>query len=191
MTPAERPCLFSGGMVNAILAGRKSVTRRVVKPQPAAGVRSSAFAPSGIEDGHGREIRCPFGGPGTKLWVRETWYCDLPLSDPDRLDHTYYRADARRTGRICDVIPECECDGRKGYWKPSIFMPRWASRITLEVTGIRVERVQAITEEDARAEGVESVAAYRALWDDINGARPGCSWADSPWVWVVSFRRLS
>ena len=175
----ERPILFSGDMVRAILDGRKSVTRRVVKPQPAAGVRKSVFVPSGLEDGHGKEIR-PRYFPGDRLWVRETW---APRGE--------YKA-----------TPWAGATG-KAKWTPSIHMPRWASRITLEVTGVRVERVQDITEDGAKAEGFsadprckvgfnfprphQARDAFAGTWIDLYGEE---SWNKNPWVWVVEFKKL-
>lgn len=188
----ERPILFSAPMVRALLAGTKTQTRRVVKPQPHAGVRRSPFVKSGLEDGHGREIKNPYGQPGDRLWVRETFTRHEDESGFGS-GRTLYRADM------------------EGYeapwaWTPSIFMPRWASRITLEVIGVRVERLQDISEEDARAEGIYEVwpgrwhwmdvafcdfqtarDAYRALFESING--PG-SWEPDPWVLVVEFKPI-
>ncbi len=177
------PIIFIGPMVRAIQEGRKTQTRRIVKPQPGAGVRISVFAPSGLEDGHGRKIKLKYC-VGDRLWIRECF--------ARRMGGFYYRADANLAGIT---------------WKPSIHMPRCASRITLEVTAIRLQRVQEISEEDAIAEGVQhgNVAgqdvdidgdvwngayrkAFSILWDQINGAR--ASWSDNPWVWAITFRRL-
>ena len=198
----ERPILFSAPMVRAILSGRKTQTRRLMKPQPHAGVRRSVFVRSGLEDGHGRELRCPHGAPGTRLWVREQFSYSYGTGVEDRSPCWYW------------------ADGQPDYgdWArpaPSIRMPRWASRITLEVTGVRVERLQEISYADAMAEGVEhwvigdgwreyglppSVEAagthplrsardsFASLWESING--PG-SWKANPWVWVIEFRRVS
>lgn len=195
----EHPILFSGPMARAILEGRKSVTRRVVKPQPVVGDggcwypepprktahRARHYANDAhLRKGLARDF-CPYGTPGDRLWVRETW---------GKLD----------MGSVCyraDDEPAVPADGR---WRPSIHMPRWASRITLEVTEVRVQRLQEISEEDAKAEGVEAVPfckagrpdgmehveAFEGLWTDINGKRPGCSWDANPFVWVISFRRL-
>lgn len=208
----ERPILFSAPMVRAILAGTKTQTRRVVRHagQTVPSARSVATGVYPIGElgwfvdwprdyGTRRARRCPYGGPGDRLWVRET-FCPAYFDG----GRPGYRADYDAS-RVGDVVPE-------PTWKPSIFMPRALSRITLEVTEVCVERVQAITEEDARAEGVRShngqwcggphpikgtpkhfpaaKDGYRDLWDSINAKRPGCAWADNPWVWVVSFRRL-
>lgn len=180
-------------MVRAILDGRKTQTRRVVKKIPCAcGVWDPTETPAIDERGHYMEghsgvwwcecclsdpIKCPYGKPGDRLWVRETW---------GRLDingTVEYRAD--------------ENPKSVGVWRPSIHMPRWASRITLEITGIRVERLQDISEDDARAEGVTAiplpggkrcyVAEFSNLWESINGDG---SWNLNPWVWVVEFRKF-
>ncbi len=152
-------------------------------------------------------IKCPYGVPGDRLWVRETFYIDnvnyigkpliglAPVSDG-----LYYRAD----GDCCDQIPECQCaspEVGKPAWRPSIFMPRWASRLELEITAIRAGRLQDISEADAIAEGsrepslVPIVGAcyserdvYAKLWESINGAG---SWARNEWVWVVEFQQVA
>ncbi len=165
----ERPILFSGPMVRAILDDRKTQTRRVLKPQPSHGVTISKFEDrwccngllTGIPKKLSKPFACPHGEVGDRLWVREAFYIDLcpyesgPLPESaefdDWRDAIYYRAD----GDCCDQIPECECATEgKPKWRPSIHMPRWASRITLEITGVRVERLNDISEEDAIAEGV-------------------------------------
>lgn len=201
----ERPILFSAPMVRAILEGRKTQTRRVVKPQP-----HSAHYPQHAEArGAGwvwmahddrptytfatGDFRCPYGQPGERLWVRETW----AKADSSLIDETFYRADGEVDGRqrAFSYVK------REPRWRPSIHMPRWASRIDLEVTGVRVERLQDISEADAIAEGVEPyrlpvhpvrealrhVDGFSVLWESING--PG-SWDANPWVWVVEFRRV-
>lgn len=139
----ERPILFSGEMVRAILEGRKTQTRRVIKPQPDS-ARNSVFVKSGFETKHGYEIKCPYGQPGDRLWVRETWglWDTDPKDGPERAKIFYRATDENRR------------DLRYQRWRPSIHMPRWASRINLEITNIRIERVQDITEEDAKAEGL-------------------------------------
>ncbi len=171
----ERPILFSGAMVRAILAGTKSATRRVVKPAPPAWVETfgvSIFTPNGRVSGRGVHpehgasesfFRCPYGQRGDRLWVRETWSPDhanvypcyplvyrasAGLSDSDIGEHA--------TGCTFESsgLKHSECLHCADFrWRPSIFMPRWASRLTLEVTEVRVQRVQEISEEDARAEG--------------------------------------
>lgn len=228
----ERGILFSAPMVRAILEGRKTQTRRIVKPQPptieavkakagdgfdiftrrhGSGVFRVAGPVWAVRELMGREPdwRCPYGVPGDRLWVRETW-CEADRRHRDRIHipQAFYRA---------DTLPDRDGDGercrqdyiRAGYpyqWRPSIFMPRWASRITLEVTEVRVQRLQDISEEDAKAEGVtlepqpgrlngkpatmhpfSHRQAYVWLWDAINGYG---SWASNPWVFVVSFKKM-
>lgn len=194
--------LFSGAMVRAILEGRKRQTRRMVKhPADANGFISFSDGPLNVNDPECAES-CPYGQPGDGLWVRETWLrWACPLHDegypPDtKCDCTEpssirYRADGE--------IPAVR-------WKPSIFLPRWASRLTLEIESVRVERLQDISEEDAKAEGVEQQAltlngdaqmdrecretpreAFARLWRSINGPE---SWDANPWVWVIGFKRV-
>lgn len=219
---ADKPILFSGPMVRAILEGRKSATRRVVKPQPLFLESGGCWYPTGHdkrakhyagEDHFRKGLAEDFGpySPGDTLWVRETWaYATGPNRDePDDPEHhkIIYREEWDR------LQPNCPLDG---CWKPSIFMPRWASRINLRVTDVRVERIQEITEEDAIAEGVESEVpgcssvywnyrdnlwdgafpndhearcSFQTLWDSINAKR-GHPWSSNPWVWVYTFRRL-
>lgn len=231
--PRERPILFSGPMVRALLDGRKTMTRRIVKPQPPEGhayhgitVCSTAARDLGsavwalgtsplLRDVH--RVRCPYGQPGDRLWVRETFihepadYCwEASVSIPCRPASTVYRAD-------------CEGETRGGGWTSPLFMPRNLSRLTLEVTGVRVERLQAISAADAWAEGIPAspdvnpIHEYAELWDSINSPKPPQhirrrkgrgkpteqwdeahppksnpnSWDANPWVWVVSFRRIA
>ncbi len=188
----ERPILFSAPMVRAILAGTKTQTRRVVKDRHIGQIDTSKLpGPAGWS----RPM--PYGQPGDRLWVRETWACfDSHVRPKSRIA---YRSDT----------PDGEMVRVDAPWKPSIHMPRWASRITLEVTGVRVERLQDISEADALAEGVEQVlkgrfriygretdgrdtdrsarTSYCSLWESING--PG-SWDANPWVWVIEFKRV-
>jgi hypothetical protein len=196
----ERPILFSAPMVRAILDGKKTQTRRAVKPQPTA----KNFCPTTgtlIRPQHRMtpdlliEWESPFGQPGDRLWVRETF------SEFDTLN-----------GMVCWYKAESDDPDywHNVTWRPSIHMPRRLSRITLEITGIRVERLQEISEADAIAEGLyqetmpgtaaalwryapgsdwysHPVQCYRALWEYING--PG-SWDVNPWVWVIEFKRV-
>ncbi len=239
----ERPILFSGEMVRAILEGRKTQTRRIIKvfpeyhkgteaPQAKRGEpprhpspyfdcycnkpRTEAN-PRGMSDrwcwwdeydrmGNGW-LKCPFGVPGDRLWVRETW-CELRVGHFNELgfprDLLVTRYDhPRRNGAAYRATCSAEGDAiRGGYgyrWKPSIHMPRWASRITLEVTGVRVERLRDIRAADAEAEGFytkfcssggiggSAVDKFSQLWRDTYGRG---SWLDNPWVWVIEFKRI-
>lgn len=195
----ERPILFSGSMVRAILEGRKTMTRRVVKPQHLNMVEA-------VLEANGRwvfetidyELTTPHGRPGDRLWVRETWrtYKSLDHLSPRKIsDGAIVDCSAGYPNkRIYDNSPILGM----GKWRPSIFMPRWASRINLEITGVKVERLQDISEEDAKAEGChhgpgagnwrDSRHIFQDLWDSINGKRQGYSWGDNPYVWAVSFK---
>ena len=202
----ERGILFSAPMVRALLAGTKTQTRRAVKMPPSWDCIvyadwGNGFWPYRSDDGESPSydnneipLRCPYGQPGDRLWVRETW---APHSDfPEVVARAVYRAD-----------PECKYDVDR--WHPSIHMPRRASRILLEIVSVRVERLQDISEADARAEGItdggcvccghaepcgcpnpspDARDAYVRLWEDINGAG---SWGVNPWVWVVEFKRVT
>lgn len=219
----ERPILFSGEMVKAILDGRKTQTRRIfapemikIEPHPKCGLYYKTYATRNgdiVLTGGGPFIPknwlcyCPFGQPGDRLWVRETFYIDHwgyqgkltglpPLGEEDKW-MLYYAAD----GDVCRQIPECDCSDGPPKLHPSLHMPRWASRITLEITDIRVERLQDISGEDAKAEGwprerelfpninPDSKAKdwYLRLWESINGKG---SWVKNPWVWVITFRKV-
>ncbi|HDY87099.1 MAG TPA: hypothetical protein ENH82_03165 [bacterium] len=177
----ERPILFSGKMVRAILEGRKTQTRRVLKHTTEhKGPYSDTYIQHHIKSEGWAKI-CPYGKVGDQLWVRETFrVCDVAgeaFSPRDILPtnaHVHYR-----TG------PQ---PGGAGSWKPSIHMPRWASRINLEVTDIRVERVQDISIDDCVKEGVMSIS-FEGLWDSLNEKR-GFGWGVNPWVWVLGFRRV-
>ncbi len=200
----ERPILFSGPMVRAILAGRKTQTRRVVKLNPRVSV---SFSEHLLEQGV--LPVCPYGVPGDRLWVRETFaWNDPEFEEQDREDAVGRPQDP--DGRWCWYrATDGEIDGP---WTPSIHMPRWASRLTLGVKAVRVERLQDINEDDAKAEGVEAYASIgpdqrvpgpgfnRALlrdqphrlpfadfWRSINGED---AWEQNPWVWVVEFEVL-
>lgn len=197
----ERPILFSGEMVRAILEGRKTQTRRLVKNPPAY---SELYETARRELHMGFEIQwfnegaslpfnywqCPYGGIGSRLWVRETFSTTLTKAIPGFGDGRDIRYTSFRANEGSTPIP-----GQT--WKPSIFMPRDLSRITLEITAVRVERLQEITDADALAEGVDrtntSIPGYakerfRRLWDQINGKR--ASWQSNPWVWVVEFKKF-
>lgn len=206
-----RPILFSAEMVRAILDGRKSQTRRVIKPQPdkrpAEYMRwypnvNSKNRLHYASEGHMRKGLpidfCPYGQPGDRLWVRESWALDteydrLPGSKIPKFgqDRIWYLADGPKPGLA-------------GRTRSSRFMPRWASRITLEIVNIRVERVQEITYHDCIAEGMidvprlekrisipgeRPIEQYQLLWDSINIKR-GYGWFVNPWVWVIEFAPL-
>lgn len=182
----DRSILFGAPMVRAILAGVKTQTRRVIRwpewiiDREAAAYRlqTSPGLALYVDGRLCRTFTCPYGQPGDRLWVRET-FCE-------RSGDLLYRADGKfEQPRYCVAF---EGEDR---WRPSIHMPRWASRLDLPVVSTRVERLRAISEADARAEGVTSVAEYAVFWDSINGKRPGCSWDDSPWVWCVEFASVA
>lgn len=232
----ERPILFSGSMVRALLDGRKTMTRRVVKPQPegeprsteewarrlaganvrwdrviterdiqnkAERLRGRLFPFSRPDSESLTALRCPFGRPGDRLWVRETWASLRFTRDWETgyIDGWEEAANLRNGTVVYDADDHGFDDNGAGAenrgfrWRPSIHMPRWASRITLEITEVRVERVQAITSADARAEGCEAsereseTDAFHRLWDSLNAPR-GYSWESNPWVWVLTFRRI-
>jgi hypothetical protein len=187
----ERPILFSTQMVRAILGGRKTQSRRVVTT-----------------------LKCPYGLPGDRLWVRETWQA---------WRQTSYEYDEWEVETDADRMRDSKMEYRAtsdsaGPWRPSIFMPRWASRITLEITQVLLQRLQDISEDDARAEGVTPYTPpdgnvspdqrvpgmgfdgcrlgdqphrlpFSDLWDSINGKR--APWSRNPWVWAITFRRLA
>ena len=188
----ERPILFSGPMVKAILEGRKTQTRRVLKPQPPS-IKGQQVWPNKngdwsywIDGSFWQDVKCFYGVPGNRLWVRETFAKNIPWC-PHGLTYRVDHIDARGDGPAHPI-----------KWCPSIFMSRWASRITLEITGIRVERVQDISDDDAKAEGVMDIGikargGYRSgfadLWDSTNAKR-GLGWEQNPWVWVIEFKVL-
>lgn len=203
-----RPILFSGAMVRALLDGGKTQTRRACKPmnqwveQECREVRAIDGTPHHFLKGATEpleKLRCPYGQPGDRLWVRET-FLDTQGTGIEHRDESGLR---HRYAFAADCAPGSYGDhARKDYglkWKPSIHMPRVASRILLEIVAVRVERLQDITEGDAWAEGVDkaevlsmpcadgATAAYSALWQRINGAG---SWEANPWVWVVEFKRV-
>lgn len=199
----ERPILFSAPMVRAILEGRKTVTRREVKKQAALDCLAAGFEPAFLAL-PGNSDLCPYGQPGDRLWVRET-FIDLRGTgvehrpDPDGpLQRYAYAADCR-PGSHSD-------EARKDFglkYKPSIHMPRAACRILLEITDVRVERLQDISRADIRAEGLQCPpelasddvspnyrdwypVAWRELWESTGG-----DWNANPWVWVVEFKRVT
>lgn len=190
----ERPILFSGPMVRAILDGQKTQTRRIVKPCHMVMDHGEDSAGQCIDAGYIPCFPlCPYGHRGDRLWVRETWICvhGVPSAGgtPHHDDFVRYRADG---GPGEQVITDVRC------WHPSIHMPRVYSRILLEIVSVRVERLNEISGADCIAEGIiehESPQyvfglheAYRDLWESINGAG---SWTENPWVWVVEFKRVT
>lgn len=222
----ERPILFSSSMVRAILDGRKTQTRRVMRIQP--GDDLDNIDEVTVRDMRtGRDFTSPYGIEGDRLWCKETfstdaltvypcppvWYrADCGMFD-DPADGEHSRScDALQTGRLIADCYACAMNGRRFRWKPSIFMPRKLSRITLEITEVRVQRLQEISEDDARAEGCSgtdpepaaeggTIYAWRGrssapcprahflhLWDSINGKR--CPWSSNCWVWAITFRRV-
>lgn len=226
----ERPILFSGEMVKAILEGSKTQTRRVVKPQPGEdGIFEPAMAPgSGAlwkkwaikKDGKFIPLKCPYGKPGDRLWVRETHFLygkwvKNGHTKIGRQKWKFVHLDNTKA-MYMDSPPDKICKGKKeiGWFKrPSIFMPRWASRIGGPIKDIRIERVGEITERDAGAEGINSltmdgfdsekkdfynkrefqvfdpVRKFRLLWDSLN-AKKGFGFDKSPYVWVIEFERV-
>lgn len=221
------PILFkkkADEMVRAILDGQKTQTRRIVKPQPPNGAHPFFIMCSNCEEDEGKwrftankdhlsgtvlgPVACPYGKPGDRLWVRETWaarfeYDQCTPKEIHQGTPIWYKA---------DVAGGAISQGGFGKWRPSAFMPRWASRILLEITAVRVERLQQISVADAMAEGIKRSQraispseckscfwdyirnepqyrdpgnSYASLWESING--PG-SWDENPWVWVVEFK---
>lgn len=211
----ERPIIYSGGMVRGLLADQKTATRRLMKPQPSPGQDGGHYWPckvhqsmlhvelelqNGEEGWEGlAEAACPYGRPGDRLWVREAWATDAQVDSiaPRELSQgepIWYPADdhLRQTG--CSMMSRGKC-------RPSIHMPRWASRILLEITAVRVERLQDITDEQALAEGVAVCEQdldpgcncysprelFSILWSSLYGVE---SWQSNPYVWVIEFRRV-
>lgn len=187
----SRPILFSAPMVRELLDGSKTQTRRVAKTEIVLG-REALFAPRPgnkhaptflLPDAKEQALAfCPYGQPGDQLWVRET-HCAFDVG------RVHYRADYQS-----DPVGEKE---HGVIWKPSIHMPRWASRITLEIVSVRLERLQDISRGDAMAEGcpfpnmaqgADPRNWYADLWNSINGPD---TWATNPWVWVVEFKRVT
>ena len=210
----ERGMIFNGEMVRAILDGRKTQTRRPVKFSILDRNLGCELAGNELagELSAGNYLNSAFGKPGDRIWVRETF--QGPLFDYDLMDSyckdptpfekpefCVYKADGVPAPEFYDADDELHC-----CWRPSIHMPRWASRILLEITDVRVERLNAISQEDAQAEGME-LAGWRPtysdpdsggevmtpydnfaeLWSSIYGKE---SWNANPWVWVISFKRV-
>lgn len=194
----EHPILFSGEMVRAILDGRKTQTRRVVKPQPKGW---SDFWPVGSHTEWQDIVArlpfylgcgyCPYGAPGDRLWVRESFQPLRSGDEPgDWETGAGYSIKYAATDQLVEWVDYWNDNRITDRCMPSIHMPRWASRITLEIVAVGVERLQKITKADAIAEGSTSVEAFEALWDRMN-ARRGLGWhTTNPWVWVLTFKRL-
>ena len=240
----ERGMIFNGEMVRAILDGRKTQTRRIMKPQPEPCPRGGHWWPSNafktmlhveeeMQNGKGGwgglvGDACPFGDVGDRIWVRETW-ATLGNEDGCCVDWegNLCKVDERSAARIyrasCEQRPgdyglwsipddtywkpHTKEHKFEGAWRPSIHMPRWASRILLEITDVRVERLNAINEHDAQAEGVAKLrggfwkhyqpgwtqhqlsarGSFVTLWKSIYGDE---SWNSNPWVWVIKFKRI-
>ncbi len=199
----SRPILFSAPMVRALLAGTKTQTRRSLRDgtwlDPKEGVIRMCSVGNGVTGF--QSVACPYGQPGDQLWVRETWahHVQAQSAERDEDGPFVYAADG----------PQALQARLASKWTPGIHMFRWASRITLELTDVRVERLQDISEADALAEGVTpkwepgcsgrlmeafngfsfrpAASAYADLWEQING--PG-SWDANPFVWALSFKRV-
>ncbi|HGW1813244.1 morphogenetic protein [Klebsiella pneumoniae] len=207
----ERGMIFNGEMVRAILDGRKTQTRRIMAPQPADDIERCIFPnpeaigwKSSLRHKHGSTTAhfCHYGKPGDRIWVRETF--QGPLFDYDLMDgyckdptpfekpeFCVYKADGVPAPEFYDADDELHC-----CWRPSIHMPRWASRILLEITNVRVERLKSISDGDAIREGCSTADmksgdcvadVFARLWASIYGAE---SWNANPWVWVIEFKRV-
>lgn len=225
MSTKHTPILFSGPMVRALLDGSKTQTRRVVKAKHLPWLENSLM---NFLDGKWNQRPMPYGKVGDRLWVRETWAHYQTVNSRRRYDGASfsevsdgaagYRADGHETiddfRQHIKLMSGCDLEDvaiNGDRWRPSIHMPRWASRITLEITGVRASRLQDISEADAIAEGIEPftdfhptdhwrrydkgtfnsycgpIESYASLWESING--PG-SWNANPWVWVLEFKRV-
>lgn len=220
----ERPIIFNSDMVRAVLDGRKTQTRRVMRVQPESNqygllhitdstkrsdIGKYHWAESNATGPHTRSalFSCPFGTVGNRLWVREAYRVHSRATDVATL---VYKASeqqswTQQTHRV--PIEKCNKPAVVDKWTPSIHMPRWASRIALEITGVRVDRMYDISEADARAEGVEQLrggfwrhyqpgwtqhqlsarGSFVTLWKSIYGED---SWQANPWVWVIEFKRV-
>lgn len=223
MDAKEKPILFSAPMVRAILAGKKSQTRRVIASVSGIG-RVTEF---GRSDTAGYDwtfrdrraywndlrhadllSRCPYP-VGTRLWVRETWAPGYTYAGEAACIFYAATKDCRlmKEGTTVEANYMNSSPPSNLRWRPSIHMPRWASRLSLEVADVRVQRLQDISADDVRAEGVPESdiekwnwwlhpadapgQAFGELWDSINSKKPGCSWADNPWVWAITFKVAS
>lgn len=215
------PMIFNSEMIKALVEGRKTVTRRVMKPQPERSEMGYMWWPSdahqtmvnidkvndgGLWDGIASEM-CPIASVGDLLWVRETFTPDPNADDDSWDDNCVSYVEWSGCGESLSDIPSAlknedniiycasELEGSGWLWKPSIHMPRWASRFTLKVTDVRIEQVQSITEEQSIKEGMlpaspsSLVMPYRTsfmdIWDDIHG-----NWTDNPYAWVIEFELI-
>lgn len=198
---SEKPILFSGAMVRMILAGRKTQTRRAFSWQPDGEVCGpEMFAPTEVYGVYGLDwsLKCPYGQPGDLLWVRESFAYAPNNKFVYRADYTHAINEWSNT----NVLDGATGETMPLVWRPSIHMPREASRLTLKIVKIRVERVKNITPEDAWAEGCYSdkdieiagewsiVTSFRNLWDSINAKR-GFGWRDNPYVWIIEFKKVT
>lgn len=208
----ERPILFSAPMVRAILAGQKTQTRRAVKGFALQLLAPDNFTPEYVADPENHN--CPYGNPGDRLWVRETYIAfgrwETRFSEKKGRDEWHFVDLTLESGRQYGYVADGDWPwpfknkralaGATPCWwtRPAIFMPRAASRIVPQIASVRVERLQGISEADARAEGCQRVMVagtiidrardqFEGLWSSINGAD---SWKANPWVWVVEFKRL-
>lgn len=179
-----RPILMSPSMVAALIDGAKSQTRRLIRPQPAEPCVLIDSRPDdqvvewALPD-HGapfHSVKCPYGSPGDLLWVRETWTADDEGHSTTRASISY----------------KADCDGSTGWWRPSIHMPRWASRITLRLNDVRAQRLLAASMTDIVAAGCpydtpdQALDWFRHEWD-TSYARRGYGWQTNPWVWLLEF----
>ncbi|STT07299.1 morphogenetic protein [Klebsiella michiganensis] len=197
----ERGMIFNAEMVRALLDGRKTQTRRPIKWKQTRfteiGEREDGSKWPWSEDAeHACDFwhPCPFGAVGDRIWVREAFRVHSRATDVATL---VYKASERnswteQTHRV--PVAVCNKPATPEKWTPSLHMPRWASRILLEITDVRVERLRSMSQDDARAEGVNAASgpmeaglAFRELWDSIYGEE---SWKANPWVWVIEFKRI-
>jgi hypothetical protein len=206
----DRPIIFGGDGVLGILEDRKTQTRRVIKPQPEKPIIKAGTEEIWITQGEmyfpwHKHWKCPYGQAGDRLYVKETWAPMCRVADPfcscdeeaAKTNHyTEYKAD---TGNLLpgDWPEESREEEGCPKWRSPIFMPRWASRITLEIVSVRVERLQDISEADAFAEGIsggdwlgDPVGEFAKLWNSINLKR-GFGWETNCWVWCITFRRIT
>lgn len=232
----ERGILFNAEMVRAILDGRKTQTRRIMKPQPKTNENGDIWWPSNIcqsminikemmQDNEGvwagiAGIACPYGGAGDRLWVRETfallgnedgvcvgWNDNILKAGEEQAARIYKASCEQKDGDYglwsipddADWKPHTDNHKYDGTWTPSIHMPRWASRITLEITDVQVERLQEASDDDFKAEGyplgreltggsTDAFCWFRHLWDSVS--KPDCNFESNPWVWVIEFKRI-